>query len=330
MSKKKSYNKPLSFRPKPTGKEFLIRSAIVLVLSLAIFWGFLSMIAGGSVTSPKTAILQHKNDAWAVRMEVMNRTLDIQKEELRDLYLRNEDIYRCIFGMGEIPEDAVGKPSDGRYSVLDGLQDGLLRSTYIRQDVLLKDLFMQVKSFDEVTLLSRRAGDMASCIPAIIPIDPAKGTYRISSSYGRRIDPVYGNYRFHHGVDFATKKGTPVYATGDGVIKDVKFEFRGYGNQVVIDHGFGYCTRYAHLSAVYVGEGMKIKRGECIGTVGNSGKSTGDHLHYEVEYRGKDVNPYNFYDLDVSPQEYAGMVTRLSAESQAMLKEKFTFSPKRR
>lgn len=330
MSKKKSYQTPAAERPRILRKSFLIRAAVVLALSLVMFFHFLSLIADGTLTSPKTAALQRRNDAWATRMEVMGRTLDFQELELRDLYLRNEDIYRNIFGMGEIPSDAVGAVAGEGYTALEGLQDGLLRSTYIRQDRLLKDTYMQLKSSDEMILLSRRAGERASCIPAIMPIDPTRGSYHISSPFGGRQDPVYGTYRFHHGVDFATRKGNPVYATGDGVIKDVKFEFRGYGNQVIIDHGFGYNTRYAHLNAVYVGEGMKVRRGECIGTVGNSGKSTGAHLHYEVLYRGQTVNPYNFYDMDVSPEEYAGMVSKLSSESQAMLKERFTFSPKRR
>lgn len=330
MSKKKSYRGESLRRMLVLNRNTVIRAAAVLSLSLWIFLSLLSLIADGRIVSPKTAILQRRNDIWATRMELMDRTLDIQEIELRDLFLRNEDIYRNIFGMGEIPQDALGTSSEAVPSVLEGLQDGALRSTYIRQDHLLQAVFRQLKSSDEMILLSKRAGEMASCVPAIMPIDPTRGSYHISSPFGVRRDPIYGSYRFHSGVDFATRKGNPIYATGDGVIKDVQFDFRGYGNQVVIDHGFGYRTRYAHLNSVYVGEGMKIRRGECIGTVGNSGKSTGAHLHYEVEYKGNKVNPYNYYDLDVSPEEYAGMVRKLSEESQAMLKERFTFKPKRR
>jgi murein DD-endopeptidase MepM/ murein hydrolase activator NlpD len=175
-------------------------------------------------------------------------------------------------------------------------------------DVLTKKTYVQSKSFDEVAQLSKRAGDMASCIPAIPPINPTPGTYRFSSGFGYRVDPVYGRSARHGGVDFAMPPGNPVYSTGDGVVEKVSFEFFGYGNQVVIDHGFGYKTRYAHLKSVGVVEGMKVKRGECIGESGNSGRSSGPHLHYEVLYKGAPVNPANYFDLTITPEEYATMV----------------------
>lgn len=121
------------------------------------------------------------------------------------------------------------------------------------------------------------------------------------------------------------KPGNPIYATGDGVIETVKFEFFGYGNQVVIDHGFGYKTRYAHLKSVGVVEGMKVKRGECIGLSGNSGRSSGPHLHYEVLYKGNFVNPANYYDLSITPEEYATMV-----QNTADASEKITMHPSHR
>ena len=192
-------------------------------------------------------------------------------------------------------------------------------------DVLTKKSYVQSKSFDEVAQLSKRAGDMASCIPAIPPINPDPSKYRLSSGFGYRTDPVYGRSARHTGVDFAMKPGNPIYSTGDGVVESVKFEFFGYGNQVVIDHGFGYKTRYAHMRNIGVVEGMKVKRGECIGESGNSGKSTGPHLHYEVIYKGSPVNPSNYYDLAITPEEYAEMV-----QNTADLSEKLTLHPSHR
>ena len=230
--------------------------------------------------------------------------------------------------MHEIPAQVrnAGFGGVNRYSYLDGLdQGGLLKSTTVRMDVLTKKSYVQSKSFDEVAQLSKRAGDMASCIPAIPPINPDPSNYRLSSGFGYRVDPVYGRSARHTGVDFAMDSGNPIYSTGDGVVESVKFEFFGYGNHVVIDHGFGYKTRYAHLRNIGVVEGMKVKRGECIGESGNSGKSTGPHLHYEVIYKGSPVNPSNYYDLTITPEEYAAMV-----QNTADMSEKMTLHPSHR
>lgn len=127
----------------------------------------------------------------------------------------------------------------------------------------------------------------------------------------------------HTGFDFACKPGNPVYATGDGTVESVSFEFFGYGNSVLIDHGFGYKTRYAHLKMVYVSEGMKLKRGECIGETGNSGRSTGPHLHYEVMYRGRYVNPYNYFDMTMPLDEYSSMVSKVADESENVISGRF-------
>lgn len=261
-------------------------------------------------------------------MEVMNRQLDGYEDVLASLQMRDDDIYRSIFGMHEIPAEVrnAGFGGVNRYAHLEGVdQGGLLKSTTLRMDILTKKSYVQSKSFDEVAQLSRRAGDMASCIPAIPPINPDPTKYRLSSSFGYRTDPVYGRSARHTGVDFAMKPGNPIYSTGDGVVESVKFEFFGYGNQVVIDHGFGYKTRYAHLRNIGVVEGMKVKRGECIGESGNSGKSTGPHLHYEVIYKGSPVNPSNYYDLTITTEEYATMV-----QNTADMSEKLTLHPSHR
>lgn len=289
-----------------------VRSAALFVMSVGMaalyFWLYTSVLG---LVPPKTLILKKKNAEWCSKVEVMNRQLDKYDDALASLQLRDDDIYRSIFGMDEIPEEVrnAGFGGVNRYSHYEGLDpDGLLKNTAVRLDVLSKKSYVQSRSFDEVAQLSKRAGDMASCIPAIPPVNPDPSKYRFTSSFGYRSDPISGRTQFHKGVDFAMKPGNPVYATGDGVVESVKFEFFGYGNNVIIDHGFGYKTRYAHLKSIGLVEGMKVKRGECIGLSGNSGKSSGPHLHYEVIYKNSAVNPYNYYDLTMSPEEYAVMV----------------------
>ena len=324
MSKSKNYifnDQTLMYEIRKRSKlSRIIKSATVFAASLGMsvlyFWLYTSVFG---LELPKTVLLKKQNAEWCSKMEVMNRQLDGYEDVLASLQMRDDDIYRSIFGMHEIPAEVrnAGFGGVNRYAHLEGVdQGGLLKSTTLRMDVLTKKSYVQSKSFDEVAQLSRRAGDMASCIPAIPPINPDPAKYRLSSSFGYRTDPVYGRSARHTGVDFAMKPGNPIYSTGDGVVESVKFEFFGYGNQVVIDHGFGYKTRYAHLRNIGVVEGMKVKRGECIGESGNSGKSSGPHLHYEVIYKGNHINPANYYDLSITPEEYAVMVQNTADASK--------------
>lgn len=333
MSKSKKYtfnSRTLTYEVKKRSRTSRIfKSAMMFAANLGLavlyFWLYTSVLG---MELPKTALLKKKNAEWCSKMEVMNRQLDSHEDALTSLQMRDDDIYRSIFGMNEIPLEVrnAGFGGVNRYAHYDGMdQNGLLKSTAVRIDVLTKKTYVQSKSFDEVALLSKRAGDMASCIPAIPPVNPDPTKYRLSSGFGYRVDPVYGRTTMHNGVDFAMKPGNPVYSTGDGVVESVSFEFFGYGNHVVIDHGFGYKTRYAHMKNIGVVEGMKVKRGECIGESGNSGKSTGPHLHYEVIYKGRHVNPSNYYDLTITPEEFLTMV-----QNTADMSEKLTLHPSHR
>ena len=291
-------------------------SVAVAALYLWICFGVLEM------EPPKTSLLKARNARWHSRLAVMNRNLDRCDEALASLEMRDEQVYRTIFGMNPIPKEVLNAGFGGvnRYNELEGLgRSNELKDTYIRLDGLVKETYIQSKAYDEVANLSKRAGDMASCLPAIPPISPVKGTYRVSSGYGTREDPVYGGARRHEGIDFATDVGRPVYATGDALVSQVSFKYFGYGNMIVLDHGFGYKTRYAHLHTINVVEGMKVRRGECIGTVGRTGKTTGPHLHYEVRYKDASVNPANFFDMDMSPEEYAQMITTAGESGEAIL-----------
>ena len=331
MSKFRKYSlnpETLLYELREVSRRTIFAKATLVFLgsvALALLYFFLYTSVLGN-ESPKMAVLKMENARWVSRMEVLNRRLDSYEATLKALETRNDDICRSIFGMSEIPQELRESGFGGlnRYEFLAGARPGSqLLQTTVRLDHLTKETYVQSKSFDEVATLSRRAGDMASCIPAIPPFSPEKGKYTLSSPFGYRSDPISGVTKYHDGQDFAMKPGTPVYTTGDGVVEYVKFSFTGYGNEILIDHGFGYKTRYAHMSAISVAEGMKLKRGDCIGESGNSGKSTGPHLHYEVLYRGERVNPMNYLDMDMPVKEYAEMVRKRGTETKELLQQSF-------
>ena len=331
MSKFKRYKlnpETLLYEIEKVSAKSRVLKTVVLVaasmaLSLVYLWLFTSVLG---FELPKTALLKMKNARWTSSMELMNRQLDMYEATLQGLSIRDDEIYRNIFGMNEIPQEVrnAGFGGVNRYEYLETVpENSLLRRASVRLDILTKKAYVQSKSFDDVEALSQRAGDMASCIPAIPPVLPDKSKYRISSTFGYRSDPISGVSKMHTGFDFAYKPGNPVYASGDGVVSSVTFELFNYGNSVVIDHGFGYKTRYAHLKTIFVAEGMKLKRGECIGESGNSGKSTGPHLHYEVMYKGRFVNPVNYFDLEMPVEEYASMVKNTAKESNNIMSGNF-------
>ena len=312
---------------KVSAKSSVLKTVVLvaasMALSLVYLWLFTSVLG---FELPKTALLKMKNARWTSSMELMNRQLDMYEATLQGLSIRDDEIYRNIFGMNEIPQEVrnAGFGGVNRYEYLETVpENSLLRRASVRLDILTKKAYVQSKSFDDVEALSQRAGDMASCIPAIPPVLPDKSKYRISSTFGYRSDPISGVSKMQTGFDFACKPGNPVYASGDGVVSSVTFELFNYGNSVVIDHGFGYKTRYAHLKTIFVAEGMKLKRGECIGESGNSGKSTGPHLHYEVMYKGRFVNPVNYFDLEMPVEEYASMVKNTAKESNNIMSGNF-------
>ena len=301
-----------------------------LAMAVLYLWLFTSVLG---YDLPKTVFLKAEHARWDAKIDLMNTKLDRYSETLEALRVRDDDIYRSIFGMNEIPAGVrdAGVGGVDKYSFLDGLEpDDRLKNTAVRIDRLTRQTYVQSKSFDEVSAVSKTAGDMVSCIPAIPPILPDQSKYRLTSPFGYRSDPFTGSPKMHTGLDFAMKIGNPVYATGDGVVESVKFEFFGYGNSVTIDHGFGYKTIYAHLNSVNVIEGMKVKRGDCIAETGKSGRASGPHLHYEVVYKGQKVNPANYLDLSMSPAEYSDMVRMREDESGTSRSYRHSFSVRRR
>lgn len=309
-------------------KGFLLVAGSV-ALSVLYLWVFTSVLG---MDLPKTALLKAEKARWDARVSLMNSRLDRYESNLEALMIRDDDIYRSIFGMNEIPASVrmAGIGGVDKYAYLDGLESSnTLKNTVMRLDRITRMTYVQSKSFDEVAAVSKRAGDMASCIPAVPPIIPDPSKYNLSSRFGYRSDPFTGQAKMHTGVDLAMKVGNPVFATGDGVVESVEFDFFGYGNCVNIDHGFGYKTRYAHLNTISVIEGMKVKRGDRIGDVGKSGRASGPHLHYEVFYKGDRVNPMNYFDLSMSKQEYLDMINRGNGDTTQIPARK-SFSVTRR
>lgn len=261
--------------------------------------------------SPRTAILEAGNTAWNSKLMVESERLSAVSASIDALESRNRDVYRPMFGLDDIgPVQTDSLPGLSNW-LRDSVETGILKATLMKIYFLDWSAIRLGDSFDQVWSLAVRAGDMAGCIPSIPPIYPDPEQFSFSSPFGFRTDPKWGGTSRHTGIDLATDKGNPVYATGDGVVEAVRSEAGGYGNSILIDHGFGYKTRYAHLQSFSVVEGTSVRRGDNIGFTGCSGKSTGPHLHYEVLYRGGYLNPLNFMDLSMPLEDWSAMVRKV-------------------
>lgn len=250
---------------------------------------------------PKTVLMQRRLDRMRAKVEVLDAHIDLCEEALVTVEDRNDYVYRSLYGLDRERDRSVRVVTSPAGSDVELLES--------RLDSLFKRVYEQSVSLDEIIRANAQAGEMRHCLPAIPPILPAPGSYHLSSRFGYRVDPVYGGAEGHTGIDLATRKGNPVYVTGDGVVVEAVLNVGGYGRCVIVDHGFGYKTRYAHLSKMDVHEGQRLRRGQMIGAVGSTGKSTGPHLHYEVIYRGAPINPLNFMDLDMPLQEYKDILS---------------------
>ena len=271
------------------------------------------------VDTPREKALRHENEQLHTQLDILNRRLDGALEVMNDISSRDDNFYRVIMGTPAIPhsERYAGLNNESRYSHLNSLRDAdLIKDLTRKTDLLERQIYVQIKSFDELQQLARDNSDRISHIPAIQPIS-SENMKQMASGYGYRRDPIYGTGRFHEGLDFAADTGTPVYATADGKVVHAGWK-SGYGNLVEIDHGYGYVTRYAHLSKLKVKEGQSVKRGDQIAESGNTGKSTGPHLHYEVRYRDIPQNPINYYYMDLTPEEYDEMIRQAENAGHVM------------
>jgi murein DD-endopeptidase MepM/ murein hydrolase activator NlpD len=236
-----------------------------------------------------------------------------------DLQDKDDNIYRVIFEAEPVPS-SVRKASIGgadRYASLEGYDNAeSIIETAKKLDRLSRQIYVQSKSFDEVFEMAKNKEKIVASLPAIVPI--SRGIDRIVSGYGFRIHPIYKTLRMHTGIDFTAPKGTPVYATADGVVVGNPAGMSGYGITIIVNHGFGYQTLYAHLSRVAVKPGTKVKRGQVVGYVGSTGLSVAPHLHYEVMKNGKKINPVNFFFNDLSPEDYKRVLEASSKVTQSL------------
>ncbi|MEC7646573.1 MAG: M23 family metallopeptidase [Bacteroidota bacterium] len=290
---------------------FLLGSAFTGLLMILIFFYFFD--------SPKEKILNREIQQLRTQYKIIEKKLSQVESVLDDIQQRDDNIYRVIFEADPIPKSIrkAGYGGINRYEDLNGYNNSeLVISTANKIDQITKQLYIQSKSFDDIIKLAKNKTDMLASIPAIQPVSN-KDLSRMASGYGPRIHPIYKTKKFHAGMDFSAKTGTPIYATGDGVIYKVRKSRRGYGNHVIINHKYGYKTLYAHMQKYIVKRGQNVKRGEIIGYVGNTGTSVAPHLHYEVHKDGKKINPVNFYYNDLTPAQYEKMLEISSQNNQS-------------
>lgn len=295
-------------------KKYLLFLSSSLLLSLLILFMFFQFF-----DSPKEKRLKNEIKNLTDQYRSINDNMKQIEIVLDDVQKRDDNIYRTIFEADPIP-NSIRKQGFGgvnRYRKFSGFSNSeIIINTTKKIDQLTKQLYLQSKSFDEIINLAKNKTKMLSSIPAIQPVSN-KDLSRMASGYGYRIHPIYKTRKLHAGMDFSAKTGTEIYATGDGVISKVKRSRRGYGNHIKINHGFGYETLYAHMSKYIVKRGQKVKRGEIIGYVGNTGTSVAPHLHYEVHKEKRKIDPVNFYYNDLSPEEYEKMLEISSQSNQS-------------
>lgn len=283
----------------------------VLVISLA--YTFLD--------SPKEKKLQEELSEMELRYQDLNRRLDLMRQVVTDLEQRDRNIYRVIFEAEPLPAPSGPQKSDlNAYAYLANYQYGtLMATTALKTEALSKALLEQSQSYGELSRLIRQKNRLLEAMPAIQPM-AMSGRLRGEpvSGFGYRMDPIYKTVKFHEGLDFTAPMHSPVYATGDGTVKEMVRMDRGYGNYLLINHGYGYQTLYAHLSRFEVRPGQKVKRGQIIARLGNTGKSTGPHLHYEVHKNGRKVDPVYFIFNDLNPAQHQELLAKASSANQSL------------
>lgn len=305
------FKEPLSKR---VGHAFLyafsvIALAVIIAVILFVFFG-----------SPKEKMQARELEYLKLQYEILSDRINDMDTLLADMEQRDDNIYRVIFEAEPIPSSVrrAGFGGVDRYADLYGYRSSdMVVNITKRLDQVASQLYVQSKSYDEVFALAKNKTAMLSSIPAILPVKESE-IRQISSYFGYRSDPVYKVTKFHSGMDFAAPVGTQIFAPGDGVVVSEESNYWGYGNMLTIDHGYGYKTQYAHLSKFAVRKGQKVKRGQLIGYVGNTGKSTGSHLHYEVLKNGVPTDPIHYFFNDLTPEEYESILEQSSVPSFTM------------
>ena len=308
-------------RVKTTTGDIVFNVLGIFSLTLVMAVG-LMFVYSSYFESPKELLLTNELKEMEFYYKNLSEKVEQMDQIVQEMTYRDDNIYRSVLG-SEPLDKAVrqgGVGGSDRYA-------DIRNKKFVNKEVVLnltktvdqvrRKLYIESKSQDEVVELARNKEKLVGAIPAIRPLrDNEIG--HLASGYGMRIHPVYKVRRMHPGIDFSSPVGTPIYATADGVVEKVEFSFSGYGKMVDIDHGFGYKTRYAHMHGFNVYRGQKIKRGELIGYVGNTGLSTGPHLHYEVLINGKQVNPVYYFFNDLNPEDYEKILKLAAVENMSL------------
>ena len=291
---------------------FIAASIVTGVVIVAILFQY--------IDSPKEKLLRQQNESYKANYSLVQQRLKQLELQMTELESRDNEVYRSIFESSPIPDSARLKDMDAlkEAKLIQNLSSSDLLQNMIDQlnNLSVRTSF-QDKSFLEITSMVKNKEKLLRAIPAIQPVSN-KNLNRIGGSFGYRIDPVYKDFRFHQGLDFTAPSGTPIYATADGVVQIAGFSTDGYGNKVVINHGFGYQTLYGHMFRVKAKAGQTVKRGEVIGYIGNTGKSTGPHCHYEVIKRGIKVDPVYYFYNDLTPAQFDRILKAAAANKQSL------------
>ena len=325
MAKKVKYyfdSESLAYRKiKPKlSKKLGYAGLFLLASSLFGFLCFVALLNTSLLDTPKDRLQAREIETMKLRYSILNKKMDEIDEVLADVAGRDNNVYRAYFNTSPIPNEQrkAGFGGVNRYRELEGFNNSdLVIHTSKRVDVISKELAVQSKSLDEIFKLAKEKNKLLSAIPAIQPVKN-EALKRIASGFGYRSDPFTKVRKMHEGMDFTANTGTPVYATGDGVIARADDTASGFGNHIVISHGYGYETVYGHLSKYNCRAGQRVKRGDLIGYVGSTGRSEAPHLHYEVHKDGKVVNPLNFYYGNISAAEYVVISKMANQENQSL------------
>jgi len=324
MSKVKYYYDPdtLSYRKIEPKKSRRYRNIFLFSLGSVIsgLLGLILLLNTNVLNTPRELSLQREAKNYELRFELLNKKMEQMEQVLGNIEDRDNNIYRLYFEANPIPEEQrkAGFGGVNRYKSLEGFNNSeMVISTTKRLDIIQKQMVIQSKSLDEITKLAEEKEKLLAAIPAIQPVNNEELT-RMASGFGWRSDPFTKARKMHRGMDFTAPKGTPIYATGDGVVKRADNNASGYGKHIRIDHGYGYMTLYGHLSKYNVKRRQKVKRGDLIGFVGSTGRSEAPHVHYEVWKEGQRINPINFYYGSLSAEEFENMLKFATQENQSL------------
>jgi murein DD-endopeptidase MepM/ murein hydrolase activator NlpD len=280
----------------------------------------ISFIAFRFVGSPNEKILRNQNERLRDRYRELNDQIKTMQQEMTELEKRDNTVYRAIFEANPIPDSARAKELEKQLEItnIESMRDNeLVSSIFETLNNLSSRMGVQKTSYLELDGLLKNKEQLLAHTPAIQPVSN-KDLNRVASGFGYRVDPVYKTIKFHAGLDFAAPQGTPIYATADGTVTTAGNTGNGYGNHVVINHGYGYETLFGHMVRVKVRAGEKVKRGEVIGWVGSTGKSTGPHCHYEVHKNGVKMDPVYFFYNDLTPEQFDLLLKRAAASNQSL------------